>query len=1029
MKSAIISTFLLALASISHGEVTIKNQWLLGEDGALVAKVGSAELTRTGTTTDGAAVATGGSTVSQGFTNPINTGGAPTANNYLTTTLTLANTSNWGFSAWVSLSQIPNGTNQTEMGIFAVGDINIEMKPGLWMVHKPGGGVTEVVSPFTPLPAINTPFQVSYVNQAGVATLYVNGKAASLPSTVAFASGTNPKVLLGSMFYPGYNYIRGFNGLIDEVTVFTFAAGQFQASDLDTLSPRTQGTGKDILTFGPGAVITGTNIAWSVPYGTSLASLAPAYTVSPLATGSPATGVAPNFATNNPATYTITAEDGSTQTYQVTVTVEPEAPVTINLAYMNSMNGTYYWQQAGSASQAAPLAYAGTTWNDGGNGSAAVSNLMKSDGTSSGISVSAVLRPRATGVNFGSHLGGNKLASYPAGLVLGSMFANDSAIQSGFVDILTFSGLAPNHSYNIVLVDPWESPVTFKYLAQSAAISTSQSINDWVSGRNYALLSNCIPNASGEITIQGTIPGAWSALCGFQIVDNGALPSTKDMLTFTFPSLGAATITGTNITLTVPYGTNVTALSPTYTHNGTSCSPASGSSQNFTSPVHYIVTAGDSSTQDYTVTVTVAPATKDMLTFTFPTLGAATIDGTNITMTVPYGTDVSALAPAYTHNGASCSPASGSSQDFSSPVHYIVTGADSGTKDYTVTVTVMPEAPVTINLAYMNTMDGTYYWQQAGSASQAAPLAYAGTTWNDGGNGSAAVSNLMKSDGTSSGISVSAVLRPRATGVNFGSHLGGNKLASYPAGLVLGLMFAGDSAIQSGFMDVLTFSGLAADHSYNIVLVAPWESSVTFNYLSQSAAISPSLSINDWVIGRNYALLSNCIPNASGEITIQETIPAAWSALCGFQIVDNGVVSSPTPPFSSWITAYYATPSDPNAAPDADPDGDGLKNSVEYVLGTLPNTSNQGGPGASTAGGNLVFTFQRALASKNPDTTVAIEASTDLGIWTAYDVDTAPEVAVTAGLDADHETVTLTLPMTPDTKKFARLRVTVTPAP
>jgi hypothetical protein len=52
----------------------------------------------------------------------------------------------------------------------------------------------------------------------------------------------------------------------------------------------------------------------------------------------------------------------------------------------------------------------------------------------------------------------------------------------------------------------------------------------------------------------------------------------------------------------------VTTLAPTYTHNGTSCSPASGSSQNFTSPVHYIVTAQDSTPADYTVTVTVDSA-------------------------------------------------------------------------------------------------------------------------------------------------------------------------------------------------------------------------------------------------------------------------------------------------------------------------------------------------------------------------------------------------------------------------------------
>jgi len=126
------------------------------------------------------------------------------------------------------------------------------------------------------------------------------------------------------------------------------------------------------------------------------------------------------------------------------------------------MDGTASSEQAGTATQAAPLAYSGTTWNNGGNGSAAVSNLKYSDGSASGFNVSAVLRPRATGVAWGSIMGGNKLASYPAGLALGSVFAGDSAIMDGFVDILTFSGLATDHTYHIALVDPTGWPATFK---------------------------------------------------------------------------------------------------------------------------------------------------------------------------------------------------------------------------------------------------------------------------------------------------------------------------------------------------------------------------------------------------------------------------------------------------------------------------------------------------------------------------------------------------------------------------------------
>ena len=85
-------------------------------------------------------------------------------------------------------------------------------------------------------------------------------------------------------------------------------------------------------------------------------------------------------------------------------------------------------------------------------------------------------------------------------------------------------------------------------------------------------------------------------------------PTTlKDITAFSFGSLGDATISGNNITKIVPYGTNVTALAPTYSINGASASPASGTAWNFTTPQTYTVTDQNSSTKVYTVTVTVAP--------------------------------------------------------------------------------------------------------------------------------------------------------------------------------------------------------------------------------------------------------------------------------------------------------------------------------------------------------------------------------------------------------------------------------------
>ena len=150
-------------------------------------------------------------------------------------------------------------------------------------------------------------------------------------------------------------------------------------------------------------------------------------------------------------------------------------------------------------------------------------------------------------------------------------------------------------------------------------------------------------------------------------------------------------ITGTNIAVTVPFGTDVTALVATFTTTGASVSvgatpQVSGTTpNNFTSPVTYTVTAADASTKAYTVTVTVAsnPA-KDITAFSFTTPAAVgVITGTNIAVTVPFGTDVTALVATFTTTGASvrvgATPqVSGTTpNNFTSPVTYTVTAADS----------------------------------------------------------------------------------------------------------------------------------------------------------------------------------------------------------------------------------------------------------------------------------------------------------------------------------------------------------------
>jgi Domain of unknown function (DUF2341)/Concanavalin A-like lectin/glucanases superfamily/Carbohydrate esterase, sialic acid-specific acetylesterase len=145
------------------------------------------------------------------------------------------------------------------------------------------------------------------------------------------------------------------------------------------------------------------------------------------------------------------------------------------------------------------------------------------------------------------------------------------------------------------------------------------------------------------------------------------------------------------ISWTVPFGTNVANLAATYTYSaGSNCPLASGSVQNFTNPVHYILTSSDGLvTTDYTVTVTVAPASlaKSILAADFGSLGLATISGNTVTLFVSPSQAVTSLTPTFTLSPfATINPTSGVAQNFTSPQIYTVTAQNGTTQDYTVSV-------------------------------------------------------------------------------------------------------------------------------------------------------------------------------------------------------------------------------------------------------------------------------------------------------------------------------------------------------
>jgi hypothetical protein len=155
------------------------------------------------------------------------------------------------------------------------------------------------------------------------------------------------------------------------------------------------------------------------------------------------------------------------------------------------------------------------------------------------------------------------------------------------------------------------------------------------------------------------------------------------------------------VTVDVPHGTDLSAMTTSITHTGVAINPASGTARNFSSPQTYTVTAADGTQQAYTVTVRVkAQGAKAITAFsiTSPVTAAGIINeaAKTIAVTVPYGTNLNAMTTSITHTGVAINPASGAARNFSSPQTYTVTAADGTQQVYTVTVTVLGQGTVTI---------------------------------------------------------------------------------------------------------------------------------------------------------------------------------------------------------------------------------------------------------------------------------------------------------------------------------------------
>ncbi len=207
------------------------------------------------------------------------------------------------------------------------------------------------------------------------------------------------------------------------------------------------------------------------------------------------------------------------------------------------------------------------------------------------------------------------------------------------------------------------------------------------------------------------------SIADYEVTVTVASATAKELSAFRFlktdnPGLAAdvtGVISGTNISLNLPFGTTVTALVASFSTTGqkvqvgTTAQTSQSTANDFTNPVTYRVTAEDGTVQDYLVTVTLALASsKELTSFQFlaTTNAQLSADVTGvidqaklkIQLNSHIRTNPTALIASFTTTGsnvqiAAAAQTSGSTaNDFTSPITYTVTAADGSSQNYSVTV-------------------------------------------------------------------------------------------------------------------------------------------------------------------------------------------------------------------------------------------------------------------------------------------------------------------------------------------------------
>ena len=426
--------------------------------------------------------------------------------------------------------------------------------------------------------------------------------------------------------------------------------------------------------------------------------------------------------------------------------------------------------------------------------------------------------------------------------------------------------------------------------------------------------------------------------------------------------------TAKTIAVTVPFGTDITSLTPIFTLSSGTCDRDNGgpTSYDFTDPVVYTVTDG-AIINPYTVTVSVTPASsaKDILSFGISNYPAV-ISGTTITWNLPIGTDLATLAPDYTVSQfAGGSPLSGIAPDFATtnPQTYTITAEDGSTQLYSVTVNLVAATGI-FNVSF-----------EAGSIPAAStlvgPAGGLGETWN------------QPTTFSGSGLSDSAGIFSNVGWSN--TDMGGIDNWGNPG---LNMLRSGMRNFFKGTSQQFVINGLTPGAYYNVWIASQqpntekakgdWSTPNTTSTVgSQSIDATINQNTTTWEAGNNYVSFANVLVNGSGTIVLNGLSAVDYRLpVNGFQIVPT---TAPANDYGTWATGYLS--SDVSVS-TADFDGDGLTNQQEYAFALNPTSGSSVNPITvpldKSAG---TFSYARRDSALT-NLTYTVWTSTDLVMWT-----------------------------------------------